>query len=76
MIRFILVVIFLFFFALFSLIALPVEYLIGKRYPRFKQSSSQKIVVGAFHIILFLCPSWWALSPKKRFPGFLFLHNG
>ena len=55
MIRFILVVIFLFFFTLFSLIALPVEYLIGKRHPRLKQSSSQKIVVGAFNIILFLC---------------------
>ena len=68
MIRFILVVIFLFFFALFSLIALPVEYLIGKRYPRFKQSSSQKIVVGAFHIILFLCGTRKKVIGLERIP--------
>ncbi len=68
MIRFILVVIFLFFFTLFSLIALPVEYLIGKRHPRLKQSSSQKIVVGAFNIILFLCGTRKKVLGLERIP--------
>jgi len=68
MIRLILVVLFLVLFAIFSLIALPVEFLIGKYSPRIKQSSSQKIVVGAFNIILFLSGVKKTVIGTERIP--------
>lgn len=54
MIRFLLVLIFLIFFFLFSLIALPIEWLIGKCSKQTKDISSLRIVQGSFKIILFL----------------------
>lgn len=54
MIRFLLVFIFLFFFFLFSLISLPIEWLIGKVSKQTKDIRSLRIVQGAFKIILFL----------------------
>ena len=54
MIRSFLVIVFLILFFIFSLIALPVEWVIGKFNPDVKAVSSLRIVQGAFHIILFL----------------------
>lgn len=53
MIRSFLVIVFLILFFIFSLIALPVEWVIGKFNPDVKAVSSLRIVQGAFHIILF-----------------------
>ena len=68
MIRLILIVIFLLFFGLFSAFALPIEYLIGKRNPQKKQSSSQKIVNQAFRIILFLAGTKVNVIGRERVP--------
>lgn len=54
MIRSFLVIVFLFLFFIFSLIALPLEWIIGKFNPHTKDISSLRIVQGAFRIILFL----------------------
>lgn len=77
MIRFIIVVLFLAIFALFSAIALPIEYLIGKINPELKQRSSQKIVVAAFRIILFLCGTHIKVLGVERIPDapVLFVSN-
>lgn len=55
MIRLILLFIFLVFVYLFSLIALPIEWIIGKFNKRAKDVSSLKIVQGIFHVVLFIC---------------------
>lgn len=68
MIRFILIVIFLVFFVLFSLIALPVEFLVGKVNPRAKQASSQRIVVMAFRVILFLAGAKVTVKGRENIP--------
>lgn len=54
MIRFILAILFLILYAIFSLIALPVEWLIGKINQQAKDRSSLAIVQAAFKIVLFL----------------------
>lgn len=52
--RTLLVLLFLVLFAIVSIPLYLIEWIIGKFNPRKKVSSSQKIVAGAFHIILFL----------------------
>lgn len=53
--RIIFLILFLIVFFILSIPLFVIEYLIGKRNPRKKVASSQKIVVGAFHIILWIC---------------------
>lgn len=68
MIHLILILLFLLIFVIFSLIALPVEFLIGKCNPRLKQVSSQKIVKAAFNILLFLGGTRRTVIGKDRIP--------
>lgn len=68
MLRLLLVILFLICFALFSLIALPVEALIGRFNPHLKQSSSQRIVANAFRIILFLSGTHKTVIGVERIP--------
>ena len=68
MIRFILVVIFLIWYGIFSLIALPVEWLIGKISKKAKDRSSLKIVQGAFKIVRFLSGAKTTVIGLDRIP--------
>lgn len=52
--RLILIVLFLLIFFIISIPLFFIEFIIGKFSQRAKVSSSQKIVVGAFHVVLFL----------------------
>lgn len=52
--RLILIVLFLLIFFIISIPIFIVEFIIGKINHRAKVASSQKIVVGAFHVVLFL----------------------
>ncbi len=54
MIRLLLALIFLLIFFIISLPLFLIEYIIGKINLRAKVASSQRIVVGAFHVILFI----------------------
>lgn len=68
MIRFILVVIFLIMYGIFSLFALPIEWLIGKINKRAKDRSSLRIVQGAFKIVRFLSGAKTTVIGLERIP--------
>jgi 1-acyl-sn-glycerol-3-phosphate acyltransferase len=68
MIRSFLVIVFLILFFIFSLIALPVEWVIGKFNPDVKAVSSLRIVQGAFHIILFLAGVHTTVTGLENIP--------
>ncbi len=68
MIRFILVVIFLIMYGIFSLFALPIEWLIGKINKRAKDRSSLRIVQGAFKIVRFLSGAKTTVIGLDRIP--------
>lgn len=68
MIRFLLVLIFLIFFFLLSLILLPIEWIIGKFNKNTKDITSLRIVQGAFHIILFLSGVKTTVIGKENIP--------
>lgn len=68
MIRFILVVIFLIMYGIFSLFALPIEWLIGKINKRAKDRSSLRIVQGAFKIVRFLSGARTTVIGLERIP--------
>lgn len=68
MIRFILVVIFLILYGIFSLFALPIEWLIGKINKRAKDRSSLRIVQGAFKIVRFLSGAKTTVIGLERIP--------
>lgn len=53
--RIIFAILFLIVFFILSIPVFAIEYLIGKRNPHKKVASSQKIVVAAFHVILWIC---------------------
>ena len=55
MIRLIIVVLLLLIFAVFSLIALPILWLIGKKNPVVKEKASDAIARFMFRLILFVC---------------------
>ena len=69
MIRSFLVIVFLILFFIFSLIALPVEWVIGKFNPDVKAVSSLRIVQGAFHIILFFSRCAYNCDRTGKYPG-------
>lgn len=68
MIRSFLVIVFLILFFIFSLIALPVEWVIGKFNPDVKAVSSLRIVQGAFHIILFFAGVHTTVTGLENIP--------
>ena len=68
MIRSFLVIVFLILFFIFSLIALPVEWVIGKFNPDVKAVSSLRIVLGAFLIILFLAGVHTTVTGLENIP--------
>ena len=68
MIRSFLVIVFLILFFIFSLIALPVEWVIGKFNPDIKAVSSLRIVQGAFLIILFLAGVHTTVTGLENIP--------
>ena len=55
MIRLIIVVLLLLIFAVFSLIALPILWLIGKKNPVAKEKASDAVARFMFRLILFVC---------------------
>ena len=55
MIRLIIVVLLLLIFAVFSLIALPILWLIGKKNPVVKEKASDAVARFMFRLILFVC---------------------
>ena len=55
MIRLIIVVLLLLIFAVFSLIALPILWLIGKKNPVVKEKASNAVARFMFRLILFVC---------------------
>ena len=55
MIRLIIVVLLLLIFAVFSLIALPILWLIGKQNPVVKEKASNAVARFMFRLILFVC---------------------
>lgn len=68
MIRFIIIVIYIALFAILSLVLLPIEYLIGLKYPLVKQRSSQKIVKYFFLGALWLSGVRRTIKGLDRIP--------
>ena len=55
MLRLIILIIVLLIFAIFSILALPVLWLVGKRYPVAKEKASDAVARFMFRLILFIC---------------------
>ena len=78
MIRLILILIFLLFFAIYSLIALPIVFIVSRFNRRTAQKHSQRVTRNAFKIILFLAGTKIKVKGLENIPrdrSVLFVSN-
>lgn len=68
MIRIILIGVFMFFFTIFTLVAYPIEWIIGKFNKKAKDKSSLRIVQNAFKCIRFISGTKTEVIGKDRIP--------